>query len=119
MVAALTPPANMNSSHGRITDWYGRHSLVGLPERERAMSRNLLVIDDDEVGCRLISAIFSPLGYHVIAAHDGPSGLTRVAAESPELVILDLRLPGMTGLETLERIRVTDQALPVIVLTPH
>jgi two-component system, NtrC family, response regulator HydG len=83
------------------------------------MSRKLLVIDDDDVGCRLVSAIFSPLGYKVIAAHDGPSGLLRVAAESPELVILDLRLPGMTGLETLERIKMTNDALPVIVLTAH
>jgi two-component system response regulator HydG len=83
------------------------------------MSRKLLVIDDDEVGCRLISAIFSPLAYQVIVAHDGPSGLTRIASESPELVILDLHLPGMTGLETLERIKRTDPALPVIVLTAH
>jgi two-component system, NtrC family, response regulator HydG len=83
------------------------------------MSRKLLVIDDDEVGCRLISAIFSPLGYHVIAAHDGPSGLAHLAAERPEIVILDLRLPGMPGLEALERIKMTDPALPVIVLTAH
>jgi hypothetical protein len=80
MVAAPATLANMNSSHGRISTVARSPDLVGPPcAQEVAMSRKLLVIDDDEVGCRLLGAIFSPLGYHVIAAHDGPSGLARVA----------------------------------------
>jgi DNA-binding NtrC family response regulator len=83
------------------------------------MTSKLLVIDDDEISCRLIDAIFSPLGYDVIVAHDGSSGLSRIAADGPGIVILDLKLPGMSGLQTLEKIKAIDPVLPTIVLTAH
>jgi DNA-binding NtrC family response regulator len=83
------------------------------------MTRKLLVIDDDEAGCRLVQAIFAGEGFEVAKAHDGLSGLARVAEDQPEAVILDLRLPGMDGLEVLERLRGRHPALPVVVLTAN
>ncbi|HEY2732215.1 MAG TPA: sigma-54 dependent transcriptional regulator [Polyangia bacterium] len=82
-------------------------------------SRRLLVIDDDEAGCRLVRAIFAAEGFEVLAAHDGPSGLEKAAAERPELVIVDLQLPGLDGLEVLQRLKDRHPELPVVMLTAH
>ena len=81
------------------------------------MSGTLLVIDDDEASCRLVKATFSSEGFDVIAAHDGPSGVSAVAAVQPDVVLLDLRLPGLGGLEVLERLKAASPSLPVIMLT--
>jgi two-component system nitrogen regulation response regulator GlnG len=83
------------------------------------MSRKLLVIDDDEPGCELLKAVFEPKGFEVIAAYDGPAGLKRAIADRPDVVALDLKLPGMDGLEVLEELKKKDAKLPVIVLTGH
>jgi two-component system response regulator HydG len=81
------------------------------------MGRKLLVIDDDEAGCRLVAAIFAADGFEVLTAHDGAEGLAAVARHLPEAVILDLHLPRIDGLEVLDRLRGSHPALPVIVLT--
>jgi DNA-binding NtrC family response regulator len=79
----------------------------------------LLVIDDDASACRLVRAIFAPEGIEVEAAGDGATGLERVARDPPDVVILDLQLPEVDGLEVLERLRRERPALPVIMLTAH
>src|SRR4051812_26016623 len=83
------------------------------------MSRKLLVVDDDEAGCRLIKAIFARQGFEVLMAQDGETGLALAASEAPEGVVLDLRLPGLDGFEVLERMRVAGPATPIIVLTAN
>ncbi|MEO6953883.1 MAG: sigma-54 dependent transcriptional regulator [Polyangia bacterium] len=79
----------------------------------------LLTIDDDEAGSRLLMAIFAAEGFEVIAAHDGEAGLARATADRPDVVILDLHLPGIDGLEVLQRLRAAQPALPVLMLTSH
>jgi len=81
------------------------------------MGRKLLVVDDDEISCRLVKAIFAPEGIEVAAAHDGPSGLDRIVSDAPDVVLLDLGLPGLGGMEVLERARGAGSGAPVIVLT--
>ena len=81
------------------------------------MSRTLLVIDDDEASCRLVKAAFASEGIDVLAAHDGPSGLSLAAGTQPDVVLLDLRLPGLGGLEVLERFRTMTPSLPIIMVT--
>jgi DNA-binding NtrC family response regulator len=83
------------------------------------MIQKLLVVDDDEAGCRLLKAVFAGDAYQVVVAHDGERGLEIAAAERPDLVLLDLRLPGIDGLEVLDRLRTTHPSLPVVVLTAH
>ncbi len=83
------------------------------------MARTLLIIDDDDANCRLIKAIFGAEGMDVAAARDGQSGIDHARAERPDVVLLDLRLPGLDGLEVLARLRQELPAVPVVMLTAH
>ena len=77
----------------------------------------ILVIDDDEASCRLVAAIFRAEGFDVLSAHDGPSGIAAVLAENPDVVLLDLNLPGMDGMAILTRLRNEAPSVPVVMLT--
>ena len=76
----------------------------------------ILVIDDEPAIVKLVSAYLKPEGYEVLTAVDGPSGLKSALAFKPDLVILDLMLPGMDGIELLSRLRRESDAY-VIMLT--
>jgi DNA-binding NtrC family response regulator len=81
------------------------------------MSPHLLVIDDDEASCRLIRATFKAEGFDVSMAHDGPAGVERASADAPDVVLLDIRLPGLDGLQVLERLKAAAPWMPVVMLT--
>ena len=84
-----------------------------LPERLGA-DRRILIAEDDH-SCRLaLHQYFERAGYRVTEAADGPASLRAVFQSSADLVILDLGLPGVDGLEVLAKIR-RDSAVPVIV----
>src|SRR5512147_566754 len=76
----------------------------------------ILVIDDEPSIVNLITAYLKPEGYEIHTAMDGPSGLKAVRAFKPDLVVLDVMLPGMDGLELLSRLRRESQVY-VILLT--
>jgi DNA-binding NtrC family response regulator len=64
-----------------------------------------------------VQAIFRPEGFEVAMAHDGESGLIQARALDPEIVLLDMRLPGLDGLSVLEKLMQERPELPVIMLT--
>ena len=76
----------------------------------------ILVIDDEPSIVNLVTAYLKPEGYEVITAADGPSGLKAAHAFKPDLIILDIMLPGMDGMELLSRLR-RESAVYVILLT--
>jgi two-component system, OmpR family, alkaline phosphatase synthesis response regulator PhoP len=76
----------------------------------------ILVIDDEPSIVNLVSAYLKPEGYDVLTANDGPSGLKVARAFKPDLIILDLMLPGMDGIELLSRLR-RESDVYVILLT--
>jgi two-component system alkaline phosphatase synthesis response regulator PhoP len=76
----------------------------------------ILVIDDEPSIINLVSAYLRPEGYEVQTALDGAAGLKAARAFKPDLVILDIMLPGMDGLELLSRLRRESQVY-VILLT--
>ena len=76
----------------------------------------ILVIDDEPSIVNLVTAYLKPEGYEVYTAMDGQSGLKAARAFKPDLLILDLMLPGMDGLELLSRLRRESQVY-VILLT--
>ncbi|WP_155059349.1 response regulator transcription factor [Streptomyces blattellae] len=76
----------------------------------------VLVVDDDPTVAEVVSGYLDRAGYVVDRAGDGPDALARAAAHWPDLVVLDLMLPGMDGLEVCRRMRVRGP-VPVIMLT--
>ena len=65
----------------------------------------ILVIDDEPSIVNLVQAYLKPEGYEVFTASDGPAGLKAARAFKPDLIILDVMLPGMDGLELLSKLR--------------
>ncbi|CAM5324518.1 response regulator transcription factor [Streptomyces hirsutus] len=76
----------------------------------------VLVVDDDPTVAEVVSGYLDRAGYVVDRAGDGPDALTRAAGHWPDLVVLDLMLPGMDGLEVCRRMRGRGP-VPVIMLT--
>ena len=77
----------------------------------------ILVIEDDPSIVAGLELNLSLEGYEVVSASDGEHGL-RIAGETPpDLVLLDIMLPGMNGLEVLRQLRLSDPDIPVLVLT--
>jgi two-component system alkaline phosphatase synthesis response regulator PhoP len=76
----------------------------------------ILVIDDEPTIVNLVQAYLKPEGYEVFTATDGPSGLKAARAFKPDLIVLDVMLPGMDGLELLSKLRRESQVY-VILLT--
>ena len=82
------------------------------------MSRILIV--DDEPDMRLaVRNVLKLRGYEVSEAGDGPSALEMARAERPDLVLLDLRLPGMDGIEVLAGLKKIDETVPVVMITGY
>ena len=79
----------------------------------------VLIVDDDAANRKMLTAVFEAEGFAVIAAPDGETALQHVSARGPELVLLDVRMSGLSGLETLGKIRQLNADLPVIMLTSH
>jgi two-component system, OmpR family, response regulator ResD len=76
----------------------------------------VLVVDDDPTVAEVVASYLDRAGFAVDRAADGPSALERAAAHRPDLVVLDLMLPGIDGFEVYRRLRATDP-VPVIMLT--
>jgi DNA-binding NtrC family response regulator len=84
------------------------------------MSEVKILIADDELRLRrLLMVLLSNLGYTLIAAEDGIDALEKIESESPALVITDLRMPRMDGLELLRHLRENRPDIPVIVITAY
>jgi DNA-binding NtrC family response regulator len=81
------------------------------------MKNRVLVVDDEEAGCRLVKSIFTAEGFEVVVAYDGREALQRVDADRPDVLLLDVRLPELDGLQVLERVKATHPGLPVVMLT--
>ena len=76
----------------------------------------VLIIDDDTELCELLAEYLGEEGFSVEAAHDGESGAKRALAGEHDLVVLDVMLPGLNGLDVLRRIR-ESSPVPVVMLT--
>lgn len=90
-----------------------------LYPRERCSMHKILVIDDDEVLLRLVSISLEEAGYGVLSTADGPRGIALYKELKPSLVLLDLGLPTMSGVEVLREIRALDSQAKVIVVTGY
>ena len=77
----------------------------------------ILVVDDELMLCDLLKVELSSFGHEVVTANNGREGIALFAHRRPDLVLLDLHMPDMSGIEVLKRIRELDPQAGVIVLT--
>ena len=80
---------------------------------------NILVVDDDRLLADMLVEYLSSLGYGATAAYGGKEGLSRFDEQEFQLVITDLRMPDMGGMELLEAVRSLDGRVTVMVITGY
>src|SRR5690349_437758 len=83
------------------------------------MRARILVVDDEAEIRRSVRMILEYDGYDVLEASSGPEGVALAEKESPDLVFLDIKMPGMDGLEALQRIKASNETLPVVIISGH
>jgi two-component system, OmpR family, alkaline phosphatase synthesis response regulator PhoP len=82
-------------------------------------SRHILVVDDDKDVRQLSIDVLVDAGYEVESAQDGAAGWDALQSNDYDLIITDNKMPRMTGIEMLEKLRAARMALPVIMATSH
>lgn len=93
------------------------HPETARPRPPRDRSAQILVVDDDPAVTSLLRRGFSYEGFSVQVASSGDEALQRAREEPPDLVVLDVMMPGIDGLEVCRRLRAVDRALPILLLT--
>jgi two-component system, NtrC family, nitrogen regulation response regulator NtrX len=83
------------------------------------MKSRILVVDDEAEIRRSVRMILEYEGFEVLEASSGPDGVALAERESPDLVFLDIKMPGMDGLDALQRIKASNEALPVVIISGH
>ena len=79
----------------------------------------ILVVDDEEEIRSLLAAVLEGKGFEVVAAEDGAAALEQVPREQPAVVLMDLTMPRMNGMDALPEIKRLDPEIPVIICTAH
>jgi DNA-binding NtrC family response regulator len=82
-------------------------------------STRILIVDDDAAARRCLATVLSGEGFVVLAAPDGRTCLERAGRDRPDLVITDLMMPGMSGVELCRELHRRDPDLPVVLATGH
>lgn len=80
----------------------------------------VLHVDDDPMNLRVVQEILGAFGHQAVMACSGKDALERLAVEAFDIVLLDIHMPGMTGIEVIEQLRASagpERAIPVIALT--
>lgn len=81
------------------------------------MGKTILIVEDEQNIVDILSFNLSREGYDTLEAYDGPAGLQLALENDPDLILLDLMLPGMDGFEVCRKVRESGSAAPIIMLT--
>jgi len=90
-----------------------------IPKCQTPASQNVLVVDDDPQAIELVCARLEPEHYHVTSAASGREALEQMHRQLPDVVLMDLQMPGLDGADTLKEIRKAWGAIPVILHTSY
>ena len=81
------------------------------------MSARILITDDDAVSCRLFAKVLAGEGYQVEWVQSGEEALTCLRDNAHDLLVVDVQMPGMSGLDVTREVRTEYPSLPVVVMT--
>ena len=83
--------------------------------------KKILLIEDNELNRDMLSRRLRKRGYEVVTAVDGETGIAMAQAEAPALILMDVTLPGIDGLEATRRLKAAPQTrhIPIVALTAH
>jgi len=89
------------------------------PQPATTAPKRVLIVEDNPLNMKLFSAMISAQGYEVLQAMDGPLGLDMAQRLHPDLIVMDIQLPGLSGLEVTERLKADDatRTIPIIATT--
>src|SRR5512134_1938129 len=89
------------------------------PWRNKPMASTILIVDDEYSGRETLESILEGEGYNLVMAENGPQAIAKAKSIFPDVILLDVMMPGMTGFEVCERIRNDPQVaeIPIIILT--
>ncbi len=85
------------------------------------MKEKILLVEDNMVNMKLLQATLEPRGYTLVTAKDGEEALETAIREKPELIIMDIQLPKISGIEVVKRLRQMPEFsnVPIIALTAY
>jgi CheY-like chemotaxis protein len=85
------------------------------------MTGRILIVDDHELNRDLLSRRLARLGYHVLIATGGQEGIDRASTEHPDLILMDLGMPGIDGWEATRILKGSENtsSIPVVALSAH
>ena len=92
----------------------GSHGGVGVPEK-------ILVVEDEQDLRELVSKYFVDMGYQVVVAADGTDALDLAKEEKPQIILLDLKMPELDGLEICKKLKANERTktIPIIIVTAY
>ncbi len=90
-----------------------------MPIDPSTSSSRILIVDDNQQNCELLEAYLSGEGYQIDVAYDGVTTLERVGSEQPDLILLDIMMPKLSGYEVCQQLKQRDDTrnIPVIMVT--
>lgn len=81
------------------------------------MTPKILIVDDEIETCKFLGAFLEPLGYQIITALNGEEALEKIKSEEPHLMLLDIRMPEMDGIEVPEHAKTLNPRMGIIMIT--
>ena len=113
---------NRKQKNGKSNGEFDSRSTAEIAERQAGARRSnskirILVVEDEPAMVEGLRDNFEYEGYEVISAGDGVAGLERALADNPDLVVLDVMMPRMSGLDVCKQLKIKKPALPIIMLT--
>jgi len=92
-----------------------------MTEETRRRSNRILIVDDNRDNRELVVKVLARHGYEIIEAENGEKAMEMVAGQPPDLILMDISLPGLNGYEVTRRLKERQEShhIPIIALTAH
>jgi len=95
----------------------GEGRMIKLRSKGARIMIRLLIIDDDIATCNFLKAFFCQTGYEVFTANDGDQAVVLVRDEKPDVILLDVLMPGLSGIEVLQKIKKASNGAKIIMMS--